>query len=366
MPAQKSTQHGSRLVERIILGPGQLTLSMGLPMLFVVAAAAFHYELSGGQLGGWAMMYAVGGVTLGVLGLVVTGTRKVPMWLAAGALLVLIAGVVALEIDERTAPGVVIAALTGIGLAHTYPKAKPAVPRLERPPAPLRTWSPPEPAPVPAQPSLPVPEAGPAFAPPTVAPPPAPPAVHTVPVVGREQLATFRLAAWVLGVLALLAALGLVAPLYGGVVQNQALQIVATIFFGTPALMAIWALKRQPKDAIIMDSAGIRRSGGKLDWELRWEQLRGIGLSIKITRLPRTSVANLNRRREIGLVFAPADPADFDLPGIREWDKVPGYTRAMPLLDAPFVSADPLVIRKLAVALQQAVPGLYAGIFRDE
>lgn len=355
-------------MERVILGPGQLTLSMGMPMLFVVAAAAFHYELSGGRLGGWVMMYGVGGIALGLLGLVVTGTRNVPVWLAAGALLVLIAGIGALEIDERTAPGVVIAALTCIGLAHTYPKVKPAAPLLERPLALLGASPQPEPAPTPAQPSLPVPEAGPAFAPPTAPPPspPSPPAVHTVPVVGREQLATFRLAAWVLGVLALLAALGLVAPLYGGVVQNQALQIVATLFFGTPALMAIWALKKQPKDAIIVDSAGIRRSGGKLDWGLRWEQLRGIALSITVRRLPRTSVAHLNRRREIGLVFAPADPEDFDLPGTREWDKVPGYTRAMPLVDAPFVSADPLVIQKLAGALQQAAPGLYAGIFRDE
>lgn len=134
--------------------------------------------------------------------------------------------------------------------------------------------------------------------------------------------------------------------------------LVAALVLGLPAYGAVRFVQNPPHDALELGPAGIRRVGGRLDWEVSWWQLRGIAVSFE-------RLGFWRRRRRVRLVLAPADGATVEFPGALPWTGRAGYTVGMRISDDRFSNSDPVPVQQLDEALRTLVPHLYEGILRD-
>lgn len=143
---------------------------------------------------------------------------------------------------------------------------------------------------------------------------PAPPA--------RIRLLTARGLLTLLGGMALLTLLG--AGLVTVAVREMAQEsgpVVRVVIAALGVVLALlglvgmsWAL-RSRRDTLVIDGSGIRREDGMHPWQLRWEEVRAVGIR-DLTRVvkhnpryPVRTYRRLRERRDVRLMIAVTDPA---------------------------------------------------------
>lgn len=332
--------------------------SSGLAPLFGVlgssfAMAALHYRLTDGHLGGWAYVYVVGGIVVGVVVLLRLAPRQAPWWLQLAAIAAVIGGGVLLEISEWAAVALLMGWAGFFGWLITQPRHVAPVPQFEGGTTePVGRVDGPRVEAEAARGSA------------------------SIPLMSRRRaIAALALMVGVavLGGWSLYASLA--APdLFVSTPEDRAVvRVLGGIFGGfllAAGLVLALGMSRVVRHGARLEVDAVSlRSRGSLTYDIAWADVERVGLRVRVVHVPGRVVAR--RKRDIWLVFDPVGESlanRADVRGIQSrLDSSPApaeFTEQLRVADAYYQEPSPVVVA-LDDALARFVPDRYVGVIRD-